>query len=193
MSRIIRHIKNLRRCQSGLAAVEFALALPIFVALLMGGAEVARYILVHQKVEKLAFSVADVTSQFEILGSGDIGVIMDASAEIMDPYDQFDSNGRIVLSSVFKDPDENNQHLQWQCEGGGTASATSHVAVPDSSAAAVLPGSMVLDDGDDVIVAEIFYSYTPMLDWFNFGAGSNIYKTAMFRPRLGALTAVPGC
>lgn len=193
MMRYIQLLKSWRNNQSGLAAVEFALALPIFVALLMGGAEVARYILVHQKVEKLAFSVADVTSQFEILGSGDISVIMNASAEIMDPYDQFDTRGRIVLSSVFKDPDETKQLLQWQCEGGGTASATSHVAQPSSQTAAVLPGNMVLDDADDVIVAEIFYTYTPMLDWFEFGAGQNIYKTAMFRPRLGALTAVPGC
>ena len=57
--------RRYRKSERGIAAVEFALVSPILFLLLLGGVEVGRYILVHQKVEKMAYSVSDVVSQLE--------------------------------------------------------------------------------------------------------------------------------
>ena len=187
-------VKTLRRylaSERGVAAVEFALVSPILFMLLLGGVEVGRYILVHQKVEKMAYSVSDVISQLENVTAGDVDTVFGAATQFMNPYDDFESNGRLILSSVHKDSADPDQEVRWQCEGGGTMSATSRVGDP-ASGAATLPGNLALEDDDNVIVSEAFFTYQPVLNWYQI-QNITIYKATMFRPRLGALTSVPGC
>jgi hypothetical protein len=185
-----KRLRRYRAEERGIAAVEFALVMPILFTLLLGGTEMARFILVHIKTEKMAYSVADVISQFESVTSGDVTMIFDATSELMSPYDSFGTNGRVILTSVRKEADEENQEVHWQCFDGGSMSATSHVGTVNAEA--TLPGGLQLEDGDNVIVSEVFYTYTPIINFMNI-QGTQIYKTAMFRPRLGALTEVPGC
>ncbi len=192
MNRFMNMLRRLKDDQRGIAAVEMALASPILFFLLLGGTEMGRYILTHQKVEKMAYAVADVISQYELLTSADVAIVMNASAELMNPYESFDTNGTMILTSIHKDPNDNDQLVRWQCAGGGSLSATSHVGVINSTAKAELPGDLILDDGDNVIVSEIFYTYEPIITWINIQK-LDLYKTAMFRPRLGQLTTAPGC
>jgi len=184
------HARRYRSEQGGIAAVEFALVMPILFLLLLGGTEMARFILVHIKAEKMAYSVADVISQYESVTGGDVAMVFDATADLMSPYDAFGANGLVILSSVRKEPDEDDQEVHWQCAGGGSATVASHVGEVDDPA--TLPGEMKLEDNDNVVVSEVFYTYTPIINWIDI-QGVQIYKSAMFRPRLGALTAVPGC
>ena len=192
MKKFIQCLRRYRRDQRGIAAVEMALASPILFLLLLGGTEMGRYILVHQKVEKMAFAVADVTAQYETVTSAEIATIMNASSELMNPHEGFATHGRMILTAVHKDPDETNQQVRWQCEGGGSLTALSQVGQPNTSAKADLPGDLELDDDDHVIVSEVFYTYQPMITWFQI-QNVNLYKTAMFRPRLGQLSTVAGC
>lgn len=181
-----------RRNERGLAAVEFAMVSPILILLLLGGTEMGRYILVHQKAEKMAYSVSNVISQLDTVTSGDVDVIFGAVTELMNPYDNFETRGTLFLSSVHKDPDDAGQTIRWQCQGGGSLTANSRVGEVGSGNAAVLPGNLDLEDDDNVIVSEVVYTYQPMLTWYRI-QNITIYKSAMFRPRLGALTSAPGC
>ena len=49
--------KTFRSDKNGIAAVEFALAAPILITLLLGGFELARYSLLNLKMEKVAFTI----------------------------------------------------------------------------------------------------------------------------------------
>ncbi len=195
MFMMIKHLleisRRYRKSEHGVAAVEFALVSPILFMLLLGGVEVGRYILVHQKVEKMAYSVSDVVSQLDAVTSGDVDVVFGAATELMNPYDEYETRGRLILSSVHKDPDDASQTIRWQCQGGGTLTAESDVGEVGPDAAA-LPGNLALEDNDNVIVSEAFYTYKPILGWYAI-QNVTIYKSAMFRPRLGALTSAPGC
>ena len=191
-NRLLKLLGRYQRNQRGVAAIEFALVSPILFLLLLGGVEVGRYILVHQKVEKMAYSVSDVVSQLEAVTSGDVDVVFGAATELMNPYDEYETRGRLMLSSVHKDPDDADQKIRWQCEGGGSLTAESGVGDPGSGEAAALPGNLELEDDDNVIVSEAFYTYKPILGWYSI-QNVTIYKSAMFRPRLGALTSAPGC
>jgi Flp pilus assembly protein TadG len=192
-NRLLKLLGHYRRNETGIAAVEFALVSPILFMLLLGGTEVGRYILVHQKVEKMAYSVADIISQLEAVTSGDVDVVFGAATELMNPYDEYETRGTLYLSSVHKDPDNADQTIRWQCQGGGSMTAESGVGDPTTGGAvAVLPGSLDLEDDDNVIVAEAFYTYRPVLSWYAI-QNITISKSAMFRPRLGALTSAPGC
>lgn len=191
INRLSRFLGSYQKNERGVAAVEFALVSPILFMLLLGGVEVGRYILVHQKAEKMAYSVSDVVSQLEAVTSGDIDVVFGAVTELMNPYDNFDAYGTLYLSSVHKDPADADQSICWQCQGGGSLAADSRVGEVNGGAAA-LPGDLALEDDDNVIVSEVVYTYQPIVGWYSI-QNITIYKSAMFRPRLGALTSAPGC
>jgi Flp pilus assembly protein TadG len=121
-NRLLKLLGRYRRNETGIAAVEFALVSPIFFMLLLGGTEVGRYILVHQKAEKMAYSVSDVISQLDSVTSGDVDVVFGAASEPMNPYDKFETRGTLFLSSVHKDPDDADQTIR-QGAGGNSARA----------------------------------------------------------------------
>jgi hypothetical protein len=56
------------------------------------------------------------------------------------------------------------------------------------SGAAALPSSLALADGDDVVIAETFYTFVPLLS-NQLLATNTLYKVAYFKPRLGALSS----
>jgi hypothetical protein len=57
---------------------------------------------------------------------------------------------------------------------------------------AKLPADFMLDDKDNIIITEVFYNFTPVFKTV-FTGPFVVYRTALFRPRLGALTSAPGC
>lgn len=56
-ARFIRH-------QQGIALIEFAIIFPFFFLLIFGGIELARYIIIIQKVEKAAYAITDLVAQY---------------------------------------------------------------------------------------------------------------------------------
>jgi len=58
-------LKKLLRCRKDLSALEFALFLPVLLIALVGSVEVSRYIIILQKVDKTAYTIADMVSQSE--------------------------------------------------------------------------------------------------------------------------------
>lgn len=173
------------RDQRGVAAVEFALALPVMVTLFFGMVEITRYVLIHQKTEKTAYSLSDLVAQSTSLTNAQLTSMFAATSEVMNPF-ATGGNSVVIITSIQRNGN-NPPQIAWQRKGGGTLNRTSHFG---TSGMATLPPGFTLQDKENVIFAEVFYQFTPM-----FGArflGSNeIYKTAVFRPRLGALTTPP--
>ena len=183
-------MRLLKRCwkdESGLAVTEFAIASSFFMLLLLGGFELARMVLVNQKVEKVAYISADVVAQSTLLTATQISEYMMAAAQVMEPF-TFGSNGLVIITSVERDPGQ-TQRVRWRSTGGGTLVATSRVGAVNG--VATLPNGLVLNERDNVIVAEVFYQYNPMFAANGLYEQTLIYKTAVFKPRLGALTTVP--
>lgn len=184
---LLRRIRVMLRAEDGMAAIEFAFAAPILLFLLLNGAEMSRALLIHQKAEKVAYTVSDVVSQATVLTTGQLSQIVAAGAQIMEPY-AFNADGVIIVSSVYQGTGLVQPVVIWQYIGGGTLPRTSRVGAISGNA--ILPDGLVLNAKDNVIVAEIFYRPTPAFlgeGW----AATEIYKTAIFKPRLGALTTPP--
>lgn len=188
MISICRSFKPLFSNQSGVAAVEFAVALPMVMVLLLGGFEMSRYVIIHQKLEKTSFTIADVVSQSETLTIAQLNQTVIAAREIMKPYD-FEGDGRVIISSVSK-TGTNAPVVKWQYAGGGNLSATSQVGIINQ--VATLPGGLTLNDKDNVIISEVFYHYEPFFSGFGLVTTPIAYKVNVFKPRLGALTTPPG-
>ncbi|PAX08474.1 TadE/TadG family type IV pilus assembly protein [Sphingomonas lenta] len=167
----------------GVAFVEFALSLPLFLVMLMGGAEVAHYMTTRMRVSQLALHVADHAAR---IGDGDLlaakliserqinDLLTGAglqSAEL-DIY----GRGRVILSSLqeMDAPNPNNRfEIKWQrCRGSlthtpeyGEQGATDLTGMgPAGNQVTALPNGATM-------FVEIRYDYRPLLgsDYIAFG------------------------
>lgn len=172
--------------ERGIAMVEFALALPFLLLLFMGGFEVNRYILLHQKVEKTAYTVADVVTQSTSVTQSQLNQIFTAAEEIMQPY-AFGGDGIVIVNSVYKGSGV-SPVVRWRYSGGGTLARSSQLGEVGGTAS--LPEGLTLNDSDNIIIAEVYYRYHPVLEGTAV-TEADIYKTAIFKPRLGALITAP--
>jgi Flp pilus assembly protein TadG len=176
-------LPQLWRNQQGLAAVEFALSLPLLVVLLFGSVEVTRYIVIMQKLEKVSSTLSDVVAQSQTMSTAKLDQIVTAAAEVMRPY-SFSADGYAVISSVSK-TGTNNPIIDWQYRGGGSYTQTSRVGATVGGTA-TMPNSFVMVSSENVIVAEVFYQYRPLLTGVIL-PNSQFYRVSIYKPRLGEL------
>lgn len=180
-------VRRFIRRQHGIAATELALVAPMLLGLFLGCTETGLLVRTHFQAAQMASTVADVIARYKSVTQADISGIFAVSAEVMGTKD-FSQKGAVILSSVATD-DEGEATVAWQCASGELES-TSRIGA--AGEAASLPSGLVLDQDDNIIIAEVFYQYTPLLGW-TAPQVTLAYKTALFRPRLGDLTTAPGC
>lgn len=189
---LIRNITSLlnrfRQSQRGIAATEFALAAPMLIMLCLGSYEFARNTIFQLKLEKVAFTVADIVSQQESITNAQISDTLNAASQIMQPF-TFDNLGIIYVSSAYRATGSANTNVIWQRSGGGTAVDSSQVG--SAGITATLPNGLTLNQGNNVIVVEVYYHYEPVFRLGFLPATMTMYKTTVFKPRLGALTTNP--
>jgi TadE-like protein len=174
--------------KAGIAITEFALVLPILLMLFFGAVDVTRYILITQKVEKLAHSVADVTAQSATITQATLNQVLDASTDIMNPY-VMGVNGHIMVSSLYRPPGTSSlPTVSWRHVGGGTMPSVSRIGAVGS--APVMPITFAFAERENVIAAEVFYQFSPLLPNPWFGT-TTVYRSAFYTPRFGALTSPP--
>lgn len=184
---LARGKKNgLLRNNQGLAAVEFALAAPLLITLCLGGFELARYTLISLKVEKIAFTVADVTSQNKTLTNSQINDIFEAAEQIAAPF-EFSTIGVVYITSAYRATGDAYPTVRWQRSYGNAASVSQ---IGTAGLTATLPNGLTINQRDNVIISEVYYQYTPIFSLGLIGP-STLYKTTIFKPRLGDLTTSP--
>ena len=177
-----RHIGRLTGDRSGNVLLEFGFAVSILATMTMGGVEIARYVLMHQKLERVVSSVGDLVSQAEVLTATHVTNMFDAAQHVIKPFELAD-NGVLFVTSVSGVAD-NPPVVNWQMSGGGSLAATSQIGTEGGDA--TLPEGFTLVPGDTAIISEVFYEYTP---WMFEGVAEpgQQYHRSLFRPRYGSL------
>ncbi|MGF1608973.1 MAG: TadE/TadG family type IV pilus assembly protein [Kiloniellales bacterium] len=167
----------------GAILVELAVALPVIVVIIIGGFDTGRYVLLHQKMNRAAATMADLVSRPTSISSAEIDVMFSAAQGLMRPFDMA-GRGRVIVSSVSKDsggPEE----IDWQYAGGGALSATSAIGV--AGGAPTLPDGFTVRDDENLIVAEVFFDYEPV--FMGFVVEPTVVRHfAIRRPRRGDLS-----
>jgi Flp pilus assembly protein TadG len=178
----------LARCAAGNIAVEFALALPVLLFLMLGSAEMARFVLLHQKLDRVATTVSDLVARAETISESQIEDIFTAVGQVADPFD-LATLGLVIVSSV-SNPDGTGATIVWQRSGGGTFSAASELGAEGDTPN--LPADFVVREGETAIISEVYYDFTPFLSEL-IVEPQIIYRNAHHRPRLGTLEEIePG-
>lgn len=175
------------RDQRGVAALEMAIALPFLLTMFLGVIEIANFVLASERADKMAYSIADLVTQNKAVTINDLNTIMDASAQIMQPF-PFGSRGHVIITSVYKNPGQEPE-VTWQYEGGGTLK-DQHSNFGSTGFTSPLPTGFTMNDKDTVIIAEVFYQYPAFITDMLNSDNTVIYKYAFYKPRLGDLSTV---
>lgn len=183
-SRLGAALQYLRRCAAGNVAVEFALASPVLLLLMLGSVELARFVILHQKLDRIAVTVSDLVARAEEISQSDIDDILVAAGEVAQPFALSDL-GVVIVSSITNDGD--GPVVVWQRSGGGSYGGTSKVGAEGGTA--TLPTGFNVNEGETAIISEVYFDFDPFLSEL-IVEPQTLYKRAHHRPRLGTLQEI---
>lgn len=187
MNRTAKFFGKLRARRRGNVAIEFALALPIWITLLVGTADGALLMIKAQRVDRIAYSVTDIITQSETISTADLDKVLLAAGELMQPF-TFGEKGFVIITSLYK-PAGEPVKISWQHSGGGTLARSSKIGIFGSPP--TMPNGMTLNDNENVIATEVYYDYAPMFLSAGILSASDIYRVAIYKPRLSPLITPP--
>jgi Flp pilus assembly protein TadG len=148
-----RRLGRLATDQRGVSAVEFALLLPLMIALYLGTVEISQGISVDRKVTMTARAVADLVSQASTINNSDMTDILSASTAVMTPYAT--SPLKVTVSSVVID-DKGKATIDWSDTLYGTART--------KGSTVMLPSALAVPS-TSLIWSEVQYGYTPAIGY----------------------------
>ncbi|MEH2531437.1 Flp pilus assembly protein TadG [Bradyrhizobium sp. AZCC 1588] len=171
--RLRRHVAALRRNNSGLAAIEFAMIIPLMAMLFIGTNEFAAGVAVDRKVTIMARTLSDLTSQNSEVDDAKLTNFFNAGKAIMTPYSSTPVQG--TISELWIHPDTKKARVQWS-KGAEAHSPGDIIEIPDA----------LKIGGTYLIYSEVKYKYVPSAAWFiNKVSGITLSDVSYTRPRQG--------
>jgi Flp pilus assembly protein TadG len=164
--------------QSGIAAVEFALILPILLVLWIGGVEVTSALSVDRRLNNFAASMGDLVSRAKTVTYTDVDDLFELTEAAMFPYDATGMTMRITAVTI--EPSGSTK-VAWSRARGMTAYAKDTV-VNSTVPATLRPPST---SGSQIIMSEVFYTYRPAVGYV-ITSNVELEERVYFVPRLGS-------
>lgn len=158
---------------SGLALIEFAYILPIFLGFGLVGLEYTNVVLARQKTERVASTIADLVASNQVPPNERQIGDMFASVPIISKPFEFGRESNVIITGVLgiydSDDDEVQNKVAWQrCLRADAQSSALGSQWRSSNDIADGPevnlaNSIALEQNQMVIVAEVFFSYDPLI------------------------------
>jgi Flp pilus assembly protein TadG len=153
----------------GLAAIEFAMIVPLMLVLFFGVVEFSSGVAVDRKVTLMSRTLSDLTSQNTSVSTTQLNNIFNASIGIMTPYSTTPVNARIVELYI----DANLAVHQIWTATSGTTPPTGTLTVPTALKIA----------GTYLIYSEVSYKYVPAVGFVMTKTGITMSDFTYTRPR----------
>jgi Flp pilus assembly protein TadG len=171
--RLRRRAFELRGNNSGVAAVEFAMIIPLMAMLLLGTYEFSTGVAIDRKVTIMARTLSDLTSQNTSVNDTQITNFFNAGKAIMTPYASAPVQG--TITELWINPNTLKARVQWS-KGTDARSPGDIVEIPDA----------LKIGGTYLIYSEVKYKYVPSVAWFiNKVNGITLTDVSYTRPRQG--------
>jgi Flp pilus assembly protein TadG len=165
-------VTTLSENTGGIAAVEFAMILPIMLVLFFGTVEMSNGVAVYRKVTLMAHTLSDLTSQStEVQSTTDLPNFFAASTGVMAPYSATPITQSITEIWVNA---SGQARVQWSYPTPITPGTV--VTIPPN-----LAGPS--DYNTYVIYSQVSYLYTPAVGYVMSKAGVTLSDFAYTRPR----------
>ena len=150
--RVRRSASELLVDRSGLAAIEFAMIVPIMLLLFFGTDEFSSGVAVNRKVTLMARTVSDLTSQNVSVTDAQLTNFFNASKAIMAPYPSAPVNA--TVSELYIDPATKVARVQWSV-GAAPRGLGSTVTIPTA----------LQVGGSYLIYSEVSYDFVPTVGY----------------------------
>ena len=187
----LRAITSFRDRTEGVAAVEFALILPIIAVMMIGSVEMSQAVTVDRRTSQVASSVGDLVARVESgITEGEVLDIAKIGSWLMKPFDGTKIKIKLSLVSIplcpgggtcptgDPSPSDANIKTRWKCEYDGAAAAVINCTCQNT--AYTMPAAGLIKYGDATVVSDIEYSYTPLVfDYFMkaaYPSAGGVYK-----------------
>ena len=187
----------------GVAAVEFAMILPLMLLMYIGAFDVTRGVMASRKVDLLSRTISDLVAQqsnASPMSSSTISLIFTAASAVMTPYNA--SGLTLTVSAVDIKANSNNTCCQalvrWSYTQGGTLRACTTPLTQVSGGTPLTPTNIpawiisanqaagygyTSGQTSYLIIADVSYTYVPIFSqavaWFRGGMS----KTTFMVPR----------
>jgi Flp pilus assembly protein TadG len=165
----------------GIAAVEFALVLPVLVLLFLASVDAARAIAIYMKVRAATYTLDALTNQYQTIQSTDITSIVGATSLVLAPYSTAPS--AITVSQISINS-ATSATVSWSYSQNGTALTPGNTVTVPSGFSTCTSYPCYL------IYGQVSYSYSPLFGYFTPSAISmadSLYVT----PRNSACVLYP--
>ena len=182
---LLEGLKRFHRCEKGIALVELAFAMPVLLVMLSGVIEMSRYILIHHKILRLTSEISDLVTQSPSMSVAEMNVLFSAADYLIHPFD-LSTNGVIIISSV-SGTGEDPVKVNWRQCGAGNLSVTGMVGAEGANA--TVPNNLDVDPLDNIIIAEVYYDYEPLI-FDNIVESKRLSRVAIHSPRISSLISI---
>lgn len=163
---------RLRDNRSGLAMLEFAFSLPIFLVMSLTGTELTNYITTRMRISQVALQLADNAARIgsgtqlesKKITEGDINDLLTGAGLQGGEIDLY-THGRVILSSLEQDPAHTGKYLiRWQRCRGAVEHASRYGITGDNNLSGIGPGGKAIPPVDGAAMfAEVYYVYQPIV------------------------------
>jgi Flp pilus assembly protein TadG len=161
-----------RDCR-GIAAVEFAVIVPLMLTMFFGTLEFSSGVAVDRKISLVARTLSDLTSQQSTpVTDLDLANFTTAGKAILTPYSTTPLFS--TITSLYVDATTKVARVQWS-KGSSPRSPGSTVTIPQEIQVA----------GTYLIMAEVNYRYVPTIGYVMAPTGVPLSDVSYTRPRQG--------
>jgi Flp pilus assembly protein TadG len=169
----------------GIAAIEFAMIMPVLTVIFLGSYDGGRAIAVYMKVRSATYTLDAITNQYTTIQSSDMQAIVGATSVVLAPYS---STPVVVVISQIEINTGGKATVSWSYALNGTPLAQgSTVTIP---AGLVASGNTCGTYPCYLIFGQVSYTYTPLFGFFGSG-GITLADSLYVTPRSSACIFYP--
>jgi Flp pilus assembly protein TadG len=177
--RIIRRSRLFGRAQEAVAAVEFALVLPVMLTLYLGSAELSQLINVDQRVNVIAGTVGDLVARANgSVTATNLTDYFQAATAIISPFSTTPLTQEVTLVYVASD---GTTTVKWSRKPTGVG-YTTNASFASHPLPSTLTNAVKGTTSPYIVVSEATYTYTPLLGLF-FKNPFTLYHQNFYLPR----------
>ena len=143
---------------AGVAAIEFALILPVMITMYLGVTEFSFGYATNRKLTLLSRTVADLTARATTISGDDISGIFAAASSVLQPYDS--AQASMVLTSVTVKMVNSKPvgTVDWSCAKLGPGSPYAK-----RGKGSTYPVPSGFENSSSFVLSETAYKYVPVL------------------------------
>ena len=177
-ARLTKFAARLRGDDRGVAAVEFAMIVPVMFFLFVGSIEFSQALTVDRRVTQSASSSADLIARApaEGLTEAEVDGHLRIVEQLVEPYDLTKLLVKIISVQAVDDNGTVKYIVRWSRDNNG---ATPYPALSEYTA---IPQNL-LTPPESVIIAEAKYNYTPLIFKYFITSAFDLEEKFFLKPR----------